>query len=296
MWPRTSPTSNIGTYVPSVRIGDLLYSTNPGEAFPEVNAAIADSVTDARSANVVGMAGDMLGYYYQRGDYTDQQFGSSDFERFNVGPDLAQDNADLATANAAALGFSTTTTGTVFAPHDATVVDKPGVQFYPDQIESSDPTINFYGSSAKSQNGAVNVVGDIAWDFDDGTTGTTASKERFDHTFPGPGTYDVTATVTGSNAATRSWTETIIIDRPLVAKAKAEAQLGQEAGQPLGDQQGRAGHARLRSLDLPGRHRGQRAHRQLPGQEGSGQAEVTVVDGAGNTATDSVQIGKAPKS
>ena len=86
---------HIGTYVSSVRIGDVLYSTNPGEAFPEVNAAISDSVSNARSTNVVGMAGDMLGYYYQRGDYTDQEFGSSDFERFNVGPDLAQDNANL---------------------------------------------------------------------------------------------------------------------------------------------------------------------------------------------------------
>ncbi len=214
--------------------------------------AIADSVTDARSTNVVGMAGDMLGYYYQRGDYTDQQFGSSDFERFNVGPDLAQDNADLATANAAALGFATTPTGTVFAPHDATVEDKPGVQFYPDQVESSDPTINFYGSSAKSQNGAVDVVGDIAWDFGDGTTGTTASKERFDHTFPGPGTYDVTATVTGSNAKTRSWSQTIVIDRPLVAKRRAEATARTRRPTPLGDQR-RAGRARSSPLTGPAR-------------------------------------------
>ena len=163
--------------MPSVRIGDVLYSTNPGEAFPEVNAAISNSVSNARSTNVVGMAGDMLGYYYQRGDYTEQQFGSSDFERFNVGPDLAQDNADLGTANAAALGFATSPTETVFAPHDATVEDKPGLQFYPDQVESSDPTINFYGSSARSQDEAVDVVGDISWDFGDGTTGTTASKD-----------------------------------------------------------------------------------------------------------------------
>ena len=116
----------------------------------------------------------------------------------------------------------------MFAAHDATVEDKPGVQFYPDQVESSDPTINFYGSSGKSQNGAVNVVGDIAWDFDDGTTDTTASKERFEHTFPGPGTYDVTATVTGSNAATRSWTQTIVIDRPLVAKAELMSHSSEE--------------------------------------------------------------------
>ena len=146
---------HVGTFVPSVRIGDLLYSTNPGEAFPEVNDAISSSVSNARSTNVVGMAGDMLGYYYQRGDYTDQQFGSSDFERFNVGPDLAQDNANLATANAAALGFATSPTPTVHAPYDATVADRPGVQFYPDEVESADPTISLYGSATKSQDGAV---------------------------------------------------------------------------------------------------------------------------------------------
>ena len=63
------------------------------------------------------------------------------------------------------------------------------------------------------------MVGDIEWDFDDGTTDTTASKDRFDHTFPGPGTYDVTATVTGSNAKTRSWSQTIVIDPTLAVSA-----------------------------------------------------------------------------
>ena len=275
-----------------MRIGDLLYSTNPGEAFPEVNEAIADSVTDARSANVVGMAGDMLGYYYQRGDYTDQQFGSSDFKRFNVGPDLAQDNADLATANADALGFSTTTTGTVFAAHDDTVVNKPGVQFYPDQVESSDPTINLYGSSTNSQNGAVSVVGPIAWDFDDGTTGTTASKERFDHTFPGPGTYDVTATVTGSNAATRSWSETITIDSPLVAKAKVRHN---SAKKPIGlsvTSEGGQGTLVSAHWTCQDGTKVSGLTVNCPGKKETGQAHVTVVDGAGNTATDSIQIGK----
>lgn len=284
---------HIGTYVPSVRIGDVLYSTNPGEAFPEVNDAISDSVTGARSTNVVGMAGDMLGYYYQRGDYTDQQFGSSDFERFNVGPDLAQDNADLGTANAAALGFSTTPTGTVFAPHDATVVDKPGVQFYPDQVETADPTVNLYGSAGKSQNGAVTVVGPIAWDFGDGTTGTSANQERFNHTFPGPGSYDVTATVTGSNAKTRSWTQTIVIDPPLAANAEMTYRSNKKAGLSVTSTGGQGTLVSAQwtcqdgskvnglSVDCPGK--------------GSGEAQVTIADGAGNKATTSVQVVRAPK-
>ena len=285
--------NHIGTYVPSVRIGDVLYSTNPGEAFPEVNTAIADSVSDARSANVVGMAGDMLGYYYQRADYTDQEFGSSDFERFNVGPDLAQDNADLGTANAAALGFTTSPTATVFAPHDATVADKPGIQFYPDQVESSDPTINFYGSSAKSQDGAVTVVGDIQWNFGDGTSTTTASKDRFDHTFPGPGSYTVTATVTGSNAKTRSWSQTIKIDEPLEANAELTYRSNKKASLRVEADGGQGTLVSARwtcqdgtevdgiSVDCPGK--------------GSGPAEVTIADGAGNTATTEIQVVKAPK-
>ena len=284
---------HIGTYVPSVRIGDVLYSTNPGEAFPEVNEAIADSVTNARSTNVVGMAGDMLGYYYQRGDYTDQEFGSSDFERFNVGPDLAQDNADLGTGKRRGARLRDDPDATVFAPHDATVEDKPGMQFYPDQVESSDPTINFYGSSAKSQDGAV----DGRRRHRAGTSATarpTRPRPRSASTTrsPDPGIYDVTATVTGSNATTRSWTQTIVIDPPLAAR-RADLPLEQE-GQPDGDRQRRSGHARLRPLDLPGRQRGQRADHQLP-RDGAGSAQVTVADGAGNTATTTVHMSKAPR-
>ena len=284
---------HIGTYVSSVRIGDVLYSTNPGEAFPEVNAAISDSVSNARSTNVVGMAGDMLGYYYQRGDYTDQEFGSSDFERFNVGPDLAQDNANLGTGNAAALGFATNPTATVFAAHDATVEDKPGVQFYPDQVESSDPTINFYGSSAKSQDETVTVVGDLSWDFDDGTTATTASKDRFDHTFPGPGSYDVTATVTGSNGKTRSWSQTVVIDPPLAATAELTHRSNKKASLSVSSTGGQGTLVSAQWICQDGTNVSGLAV-DCPGK-GSGPAQVTVADGAGNTATTAVQVVKAPK-
>ena len=254
---------HLGTHVPSVRIGDVLYSTNPGEAFPEVNAAISNSVSNARSTNVVGMAGDMLGYYYQRGDYTEQEFGSSDFERFNVGPDLAQDNANLGTANAAALGFATTATGTVFAPHDATVEDKPGVQFYPDQVESSDPTINFYGSSARSQDEAV-----------DGRRGHQLGLRRWHDRHDGvPTTLRPHVPRTGQLRRDRDGDRlerqdpfVVADDRhrsAACAQRRADLPLEQE-GQPLGDEHGRTGHARLRSLDLPGRHRGERPRRRLP--------------------------------
>ena len=89
----------------ALRIGPLLYVSNPGEAFPEVNDAIRSAVLDAQSVNVVGLGGDFLGYNWVPSDYNSLQFGSGDFAKYDVGPDIAQKTADAGRSNAAALGF-----------------------------------------------------------------------------------------------------------------------------------------------------------------------------------------------
>ena len=285
---------HLGTNITGIRIGDVSYSTDPGEAFPEVNEAIRDSISGDRQANVVANAGDMLGYYYVRSDYTDQQFGSSDFEAFNVGPDLAQQNADAARENAATLGFGTTPT-TVHATFDSNVEDKPGVQFYSDRIESANPVATFYGSSAKSQDGTALVAGQsIDWDMGDGTTFSKPDQTRFDHTFPGPGTYHVTASITAVNSKTRSWTQDVVVDPPLNVTASTGA--GSKDGAPVsvainsGSGQGTlvsavwtCGGSTLYGLNVT-----------CPNTSG-GTASVTATDGAGNTATGSVEYASAPK-
>ena len=167
----------IGTYVEAARIGDVAFATNPGEAFPEVNFAIRDGVTGPRQVNVIAQAGDMLGYYYQRADYTDQQFGSSDFEDYNVGPELGQANANSALAGLNEIGF-TATPETVHAAFESSVASKPGIQWYPDEYESTDPTFNILGSAARSQDGTAPVPTSISWDFGDTTTGTTSVGVR----------------------------------------------------------------------------------------------------------------------
>ncbi|MCC6755740.1 MAG: PKD domain-containing protein [Solirubrobacterales bacterium] len=282
--------ATIGTYVEAARIGDVAFATNPGEAFPEVNRAIRDGVSGPRQVNVIGQAGDMLGYYYDRDDYTDQQFGSSDFEEFNVGPDLAQVNADKALAGLQAIGFSTTPK-TVHAPFDSSVAAKPGVQWYPDEYESSDPTFNILGSAADSQDETAAEPTGINWDFGDSTTGTTGVGERFDHTFPGPGTYTVTATVE-SNSQSRTWTDTIIVDPPLTATASLEnrAWNGASLSVAIAGGQGDLVAARWTCQD------GSKVNglRVTCDSTKAGTANVTAVDGAGNAATASVEVGKAP--
>ena len=234
-WPRTSTTPTTTSARMCRPCASATSSTRPirERRSPRSTAAISDSVSDARSTNVVGMAGDMLGYYYQRGDYTDQEFGSSDFERFNVGPNLAQDNADLGTANAAALGF-------------ATSPDRDGVRAprRHRRGQAGRAVLSRSGRVIGSDDQLLRIVGQVtgrrrstssATSHGTSTTArpdTTASKERFDHTFPGPGTYDVTATVTGSNAKTRSWTQTIVIDPPLAAKRRAQTYRSNKKAQP----------------------------------------------------------------
>ena len=245
--------NHLGTYVPSVRIGDVLYSTNPGEAFPEVNSAIADSVSDARSTNVVGMAGDMLGYYYQRADYTDQEFGSSDFERFNVGPDLAQDNADLGTANAAALGFTTSPTATVFAPHDATGRGQAG-----------NPVLPGPGRDGRPDDQLLRVIGQVPGRRRQRRRGHRMEfRRRHDRIdcvegsvrphVPGPGYVHRD----GDGHRIERQDAFLVPDDRHRRAARGERRVGlslEQEGEPAGGRRRRAGHRRFGQVDLSGRH------------------------------------------
>jgi PKD repeat protein len=284
--PNPGDNPDIGTHTVSIRIGDMLYFTNPGEAFPEINEAIRDSIQGPRFSASVGLAGDFLGYYYEREDYTDAQFGSSDFEKYNISADLPQMNLDMALENAEELGF-TTNPQTIHAEFDSDVVDKPGIQWYPDAVETDNLTVNFYGSTARSQDKAVQA-GSIEWDFDDGTTATTANQDRFDHTFPGPGTYEVTATTTGTNSKVRSWTDTIVINPPLRTSITqvGRSSAGTKLRVAISGGSGKAIAGRWTCSD--GKRRNGLTI-TCPGQK-AGKVSVVASDGAGNTAPATLRV------
>jgi hypothetical protein len=52
----------LGTVTASVRIGDVLLSTFPGEAYPQIPLAIRDGVPGLRGYMTAGLANDQLGY------------------------------------------------------------------------------------------------------------------------------------------------------------------------------------------------------------------------------------------
>ncbi|AMO22936.1 hypothetical protein GCM10027034_34510 [Ramlibacter solisilvae] len=214
--------TTLGTYITALRIGPQMWVSNPGESFPEVNDAIRAAMVDVESVNVVGLAGDFLGYNWNLNDYSTAQIGSSDFLKYNVGPDLAQSIADAGYDNAVALGFKVKPAKVaVKAVADTSVASLPGVQFYPTRLATSGPaTISFYGSTGQPQDNwklPNHVLSAISWDFGDGTPlVSSASQERLAHAFTTPGSYKVTASVTDNTTGkSRAWSQTLTIHWPL---------------------------------------------------------------------------------
>jgi hypothetical protein len=295
-WFENSTPKKLGTWVTSIRVGSLLYVSNPGESFAEVNEAIRDGVLDASAVNVVGLAGDFLGYNWVRGQYTDTEFGSSNFKTYNLGPDLAQQTADLNFANAAQLGFMTTAAPQpVVAVKYGDIANLPGIQFYPTQLESVRPTVQFYGNKTTPQNRRNDPLSDITWDFGDGSAPVTTGTGWQQHTFPGPGNYQVTATVHNlapDNPGSRSWTETIVIDAPLLVSGKVSWRAGKSTRLHAAVTGGQ-GTVLAVTWTCPGGQVRQGVDVTCAGTDKGGVAEVTVTDGAGNRATGQVEISPA---
>jgi hypothetical protein len=296
--PSGTGASTLGTYVTALRIGPLLYVSNPGESFAEVNDAIRSAVTDAQSVNVVGLAGDFLGYNWSGSDYTAVQFGSSDFAKYNVGPDLAQKTADAGYGNASSLGFQVTAAPvTVKAganpttPPVPTGILLPGIQFYASQNETAGSIINFYGSTPQPQvnyNKPNDVLSAIAWDFGDSKTGTSNDGDRLDHVFSSPGVYKVTATVTDANTGlSRSWVQSLRIDAPLqlgvsgTVDSKGNRNLSLT---PTG------GQGTLIAATWTCTNGSVMQGLTVTCPAGSGNVSVTAIDGAGNSATASMSV------
>jgi PKD domain len=282
----TADGSKVGTWVATARIGNLVYTTEPGEAFPEVAAAIRRSIHGARAVNVVGMSEDQLGYFFPSDTYSDAQMATSDFQRFNVGPELPDQTVAAAASNARALGFAARPETVTAEAFDPDAFHKAGVQFYPEIVESDRATVSFLATARASQDGTPGrTVSPIAWDFGDGTGGPSPNGDGqwFDHTFPGPGTYHVTAAVTDQDGAPRSWTQTVIVDPPLRATVRAHprgSDVVLSAGAKGGDGGLLAAH-----WSFPDGSTADGLTVTQPRGEESGEIEVEVVDGAGNQAS-----------
>jgi hypothetical protein len=302
--PYFTASGRLGTSTTVARVGDQVYATAPGEAFPEVTAAIQRSFAASpgiSGAHIIDHGSDQLGYYWDQrpGVYPSAQLAQSDFARFNVGSHLAQDNVDAARAAGAALGLEPAAEQPFAQIENPNAFSQPSIEFYPDQVETDETAVSFYGTAKKAQaagaasksigsTAATQGDGAISWDFGDGTTETHPISARFTHTFPRPGIYQVRASVTDNLGNTYAWTQSVQIDTPLAAAVDQNPQPQNTidlTARAVGGQQSNVLAAHWTFTD------GTTAdgttitirHKHLDGS-------VTVTDGAGNTATTSVHI------
>jgi hypothetical protein len=301
--PYFTPSPAIGTSATVARVGDQVYATAPGEAFPEVTHAIERSFAASdgvRDVHIVDHAGDQLGYYWDArpGIYPPAQLAQSDFAKYNVGSHLAQDNVDAVRVAGAALGLDPTAQNAYAEIDNPNAFSEPTIQFYPNRVETDDPAVSFYGTAKKAQapGSASTSIGSTAgsqgdglvtWDFGDGTVETHSNQSRFTHTFPGPGAYRVQTSVTDNLGKTYRWTQTVRIDTPLSAAVDQDTEDGNVVltARAVGGQR----------FDVIA------AHWTFPGgttaegttvtaPAGAEQATVAITDGAGNTATVTVPV------
>ncbi len=302
--PYFTASGRLGTSTTVARVGDQVYATAPGEAFPEVTAAIERSFAASpgiSGAHIIDHGSDQLGYYWDQrpGVYPSAQLAQSDFARFNVGSHLAQDNVDAARAAGAALGLEPAAEQPFAQIENPNAFSQPSIEFYPDQVETDETAVSFYGTAKKAQaagaastsigsTAATQGDGAISWDFGDGTTETHPISARFTHTFPRPGIYQVRASVTDNLGNTYAWTQSVQIDTPLVAAVDQAPQPQNIIGltaRAVGGQQSNvlAAHWTFTDGTIADGTTITMPHKHLDGS-------VTITDGAGNTATTSVHI------
>jgi hypothetical protein len=251
--------------------------------------------------HIIDHAGDQLGYYWDQrpGVYPAAQLAQSDFARFNVGSHLAQDNVDAVLAAGQALGLAPTAEHPYAEIDNPNAFSEPTIQFYSNQVETDDPAVSFYATSKKAQaagsssttiGSSLGTQGDglVAWDFGDGTTETHANSSRFTHTFPRSGTYRVQASVTDNLGKTYRWVQMVTIDAPLSAAVQQRTEDGKLAltARPIGGQRWDVVAAHWTFSD------GTTADgTSVTAPVGATNASVTIVDGAGNTASTTVALG-----
>jgi hypothetical protein len=291
----------VGSSATVARIGDQVYATVPGEGFPEVTEAIEHAFAASpgiEAAHVIDEGSDTLGYFGDYGAYPSKQM-EGDLATNNVGPNVGNDTVNAIVQDGADLGLGPAPEQVTADITDPQAFSKPGIQFYPDRVETEEPAVSFYASAhaadPASQSASTTIGssagtqgdGMISWNFGDGSTELRAAAMRFSHTFPGPGLYSVVASVTDNLGNTYSWTQQVRIDAPLSASVVQTPGPGGSVVLSATAQGGEGNAIAARWSFASG---GTAYGTTITVPRRSQVVAVTITDGAGNTATTSVHI------
>lgn len=217
-----------GTYLTAIRVGNIAYTSMPGEPWPEVRFSIARAVPGA-TVVALSKGQDDFGYFYPAYDYALPELYNSDNTVFNVGPELGDQVIQDQTAQLGELGFKAGPAIETPLPNDYAEAAKPGLQAL-----ASPPT----GDAGRNGRFTTRLQaiympaavldqplnGQVHWNFGDGTqeaTGFLSVGQDFGQTGQGdhgqaifthsfrPGLYHVTASGEDTSGDPVSWTITV---------------------------------------------------------------------------------------
>jgi hypothetical protein len=285
----------LGTYLTALRVGDVGFLSMPGEPFPEIRFTIARSV-DAKNVVALSKGQDDFGYFYPSFVYPFPQVYNSDHAIFNVAPQAGDQIVQQQVANLGATGFTTSTAFSQPLPNDYAQKLRPGLQTLASPPTGDADASGKFTTTLQAIYMPASLVdapldGPVTWDFGDGTKATTGYLSvgqdlgqsgqgphgepiLFTHAFA-PGTYKVTASGRDTAGNAVAWTVDVTVYPRLVASARCRRTTF------TGSADGGEGHVlswQWRFSD------GKRAEGRVV-QHRARRAAVTVVDGAGGTAT-----------
>jgi hypothetical protein len=227
----------VSTPATAVRIGGVIYVSEPGEPFPEIRLSLAKDTPGAREVVALSKGQDDLAYFYPAADYGATFAYGSDHWEYNVAPQAGDQiiHADL--ADIRQLGFATTP-GIVprLGPDNLQTGFSPALQLLAspasgDAGQSGTFTTSLQATYSPAHFNGNPLKGQVHWNFGDGTSADTNYHQNaagaqhadayFDHSFPAPGTYTVTASGTDTAGNPCSATMQVAVYPQLSAQATA---------------------------------------------------------------------------
>ena len=233
----------VGTWVTALRIGNLAYVSEPGEAFPQVHEAIEGATTGADGVFVVGMAQDQLGYFFPAWAYPATFYYSADHYLYNTSPLMADQDVTASLSALRGAGFAAQPAQPLLpGAYDFGRTAQPGVQDMVFPRSGSAPfttDVQCFTDPARLQSDIENPGGGVpspdvighfhpavdpcTLDFGDGSPHFTGRYPALaTHTWTRPGTYQVITTARDGDGNTVSWSTPVYV-RPPIAPRVAES-------------------------------------------------------------------------
>ncbi|MFA5890855.1 MAG: PKD domain-containing protein [Actinomycetota bacterium] len=295
---RTGPV--LGTWLTAVRLGGLVFTSMPGEPFPEIRFAMEAATHDDETIVSLSKGQDDLGYFYPSWAYPAGWVYQTDTSLFNVGPQMGDQVINEQLSNISKLGFITDMGFGMPARFRPTQILRPALQGIASPPAGSAGPDGTFTTTLQAMYAPAVVNGNpldgtVHWDFGDGTTADTPAMIRdgdgtglpqlFTHTFA-PGTYTVRLSAKDTKGNPARWELVVRVHPRLDARIHVKA-IGPHTFELRGEGEGGDGNILAMRWLFPDGATAEGevvTHTFEAGVDPS--ATLTVTDGTGTQAAD----------